>query len=61
MFNDIPSSVTTLVAASVTTSQGAIISGNGGAPPVVVDLGTVAASASVTITFDVTINALPPG
>ncbi len=61
VFNDIPSSVTTLVAASVTTTQGSIISGNGGTPPVRIDLGTIAASGSVTITFDVTINALPPG
>ena len=61
VFNDIPDSVTTLVPGSVTTTEGSIRSGNGGTPPVGVDLGTVAASALATITFDVTINALPAG
>ncbi len=60
-FNDIPDNVTSLVPGSVTTTQGSIVSGNGGAPPLTIDLGSVAASGAATITFDVTINALPPG
>ena len=61
VFRDIPDSATTLVAGAVTTSQGAIVSGNGGTPPVVVNVGTIAPSGTVTITFDVTIDPLPPG
>jgi len=61
VFTDIPDSVTTLGPGSVTTTQGAITSGNGGMPPVGVALMSLAPAASATITFDVTINALPPG
>ncbi len=61
-FSDIPDANTSLVAGSVTASQGTVTGGNAGAPPVTVDLGTLAAGASATVTFDATINdPLPAG
>ncbi len=62
-FTDTPDSNTSLVVGSVTTSQGSVIVGNtAGDTTVTVDLGTVAAAATVTITFDVIINnPLPVG
>ena len=56
VFNDNPDANTTLVVGSVTTSQGTITSGNGGVPPVTVDVGTINGGASVTIGFRVLIN-----
>lgn len=61
VLTDTPDSNTTLVAASVTTSQGTIASGNAGTPPVTVNLGTIPNGGSATVTFDVTINPLPAG
>ncbi len=61
-FTDTPDVNTTLVAGSVVSSQGVVISGNGGVPPVVVNIGTIPAGATVTITFQVRIkNPLPAG
>ncbi|MFN8498622.1 MAG: hypothetical protein U0641_12290 [Anaerolineae bacterium] len=61
-FTDTPDPNTTLVSSSVTTTQGTITSGNSGVPPVTVNVGTIAANASVTITFKVRINnPLPTG
>ncbi len=57
VFTDTPDANTTLVAGSVTTSQGTITSGNTGAPPVTVDVGVLPASGGVAeITYRVTIN-----
>jgi uncharacterized repeat protein (TIGR01451 family) len=63
IFNDTPDANTTLVAGSVTTSQGTIAGGNAGTPPVIVNLGSIAgAGGSATITFDVRVaTTLPPG
>ena len=62
LFTDTPDANTTLISGSVTTSQGSVTSGNtGGDTNVAVDVGTLAASASATITFDVTINGFTPG
>jgi uncharacterized repeat protein (TIGR01451 family) len=63
IFNDTPDHNTTLVNNSVTTTQGAIVGGNGGTPPVIVDIGTIpGAGGKVTITFDVLVaTSLPPG
>jgi uncharacterized repeat protein (TIGR01451 family) len=54
---------TTLVAGSVTTSQGAVAVGNGpGDTTVVVSLGSLAGGATAKVEWDVTVNAhLPPG
>jgi uncharacterized repeat protein (TIGR01451 family) len=54
---------TALVAGSVTTTQGAVTTGNGmGDVTVVVALGDLAAGGTATIEWDVTVNAvLPPG
>ncbi|MFK7958154.1 MAG: beta strand repeat-containing protein [Lysobacterales bacterium] len=62
-FVDIPDANTTLVAGSVTTTQGSITGGNAGTPPVTVDIGILAGQGgSVDIAFDVTINSpLPLG
>lgn len=56
VFRDTPDSNTTLVANSVVTNLGSVISGNAGAPPIEVQIGTIAANASVEISFRVTIN-----
>ena len=63
-FADTPDANTSLVAGSVTTSSGSVITGNGGGDTSVsVAIGTIAASGgSVTITFDVVVDdPLPPG
>jgi uncharacterized repeat protein (TIGR01451 family) len=62
-FTDTPDGNTSLITGSVTTSAGAIVSGNGGGDPSVsVNVGTIAASTSATIVFDVLIDdPLPPG
>jgi len=62
-FNDTPDANTTLVTGSVTTSSGAVTSGNGaGETAVAVNAGNIPAAGSVTITFDVTIDSpIPPG
>ncbi|HXO29118.1 MAG TPA: IPTL-CTERM sorting domain-containing protein, partial [Thermoanaerobaculia bacterium] len=54
---------TALVAGSVTTSQGAVTTGNGaGDTTVVVALGDLAAGGTATVEWDVTVHAnLPPG
>jgi uncharacterized repeat protein (TIGR01451 family) len=63
VIDDTPDANTTLTVGSVTTTQGAVTSGNtAGDSSVSVDLGTLAGSTSATITFEVTINdPLPPG
>jgi uncharacterized repeat protein (TIGR01451 family) len=65
IFTDTPDRNTTLVNNSVTTTQGAIVGGNGGTPPVIVNIGTIpGAGGRVTITFDVQVVSLlllPPG
>jgi len=63
VFNDTPDANTALVVGSVTTTQGSVTTGNsGGDSSVSVNLGTVIAFGSATITFDVTIdNPLPSG
>ena len=54
---DSPDTNTSLVAGSVVTSRGSVVDGNGGAPPVAVNFGTIAGgSDSVTVSFNVTIN-----
>ncbi len=62
-FSDVPDPNTSLVVGSVTTTQGVILTGNtAGDVDVAIDLGTMIAAASITITFDVTINnPLPVG
>ncbi|HEX2831592.1 MAG TPA: hypothetical protein VHW00_01175 [Thermoanaerobaculia bacterium] len=61
VFTDTPDANTTLVSGSVTTSSGTVTTGNsGGDTSVAVNVGTLNASQSVTITFDVVIdNPLP--
>lgn len=62
VFTDTPDANTTLVVGSVRTSQGTITNGNAGIPPVVVALGDLPRGATVTISFEVTVNApLPMG
>jgi uncharacterized repeat protein (TIGR01451 family) len=57
LLTDTPGANTTLVAGSVTTTQGTVTSGNGGGDTTVtVDVGTVAGGDSVTITFLVAID-----
>ncbi len=54
---DSPGSNTSLVAGSVATSRGSVADGNGGAPPVTVNFGTIAGGGdSVTVSFNVMIN-----
>ena len=54
---DSPDNNTSLVAGSVATSRGSVTDGNGGAPPVTVNFGTIAGGGdSVTVSFNVTIN-----
>ena len=61
VFNDTPDSFTSLVAGSVTTTQGTVTTGNtGGDTTVSVDVGTVTSTTTVAMTFDVLINAAPP-
>jgi len=56
-FADTPDANTALVVGSVTTTQGAVTSGNtAGDITVGVSIGTLAAADSVTITFDVTVD-----
>lgn len=60
VFNDTPDANTTLINGSVTTSAGAVALGNtAGDTSVTVNIGTLAAGASATITFDVTVDPLP--
>jgi uncharacterized repeat protein (TIGR01451 family) len=63
VLTDTPDANTELVVGSVTTSAGTVVSGNtAGDTSVEVDIGTLAAGASVTITFEVVIDEdLPPG
>lgn len=62
-YTDTPDPVTTLVAGSVTTTQGTITGGNTGTPPVTANIGTILAPAGkVTITYDARVrNPLPAG
>jgi uncharacterized repeat protein (TIGR01451 family) len=61
-FTDTPDANTALVAGSVHTSQGTVTGGNAGTAPVAINIGTLPSGASVTISFQVTINnPLPPG
>src|SRR5439155_15478942 len=62
-FTDTPDPNTTLVAGSVTTNRGTVTGGNGGVPPVTVNIGTLpGGGASATISFRVTIDTpLPTG
>ena len=54
---DSPDTNTSIVAGSVATSRGTVLDGNGGAPPITVDFGTLAGGGdSVTVSFNVTIN-----
>jgi uncharacterized repeat protein (TIGR01451 family) len=57
-FDDTPDADTTLVAGSVTTTQGTVVTGNsGGDTSVSVDLGTLASGGgSATVTYEVTVN-----
>ncbi len=58
VFSDTPDPNTTLIAGSVTTSLGTVTTGNNsGDLSVVVDIGTISPATTVTITFQVTINA----
>ncbi|MEM7049860.1 MAG: IPTL-CTERM sorting domain-containing protein [Acidobacteriota bacterium] len=61
-FSSLVDNLTSLVVGSVTTSQGTVTTGNtGGDSSVAVDVGTLAgAGGSVTITFDVTVDAPLP-
>ncbi|MDY7077535.1 MAG: pre-peptidase C-terminal domain-containing protein [Chloroflexota bacterium] len=61
--NDMPDSNTTLVVGSVSTSQGTVVTGNtGGDTNVAVDVGDIPPGASVTVSFQITINdPLPDG
>ena len=63
VLTDVPDANGALVVGSVTTTQGSITAGNGGGDTsVAVNIGTIAAGASVTVRYDVTIdNPLPVG
>jgi uncharacterized repeat protein (TIGR01451 family) len=62
IFNDTPDPNTTLVPGLVTTTQGTIVGGNAGTPPVIVNIGTIPGNGrSATITFDVVVTSLPAG
>jgi uncharacterized repeat protein (TIGR01451 family) len=63
MFYDAPDSNTSLVVGSVQVGYGTIISGNSsGDIDVLVDIGTISATTSVAVSFQVTINdPFPPG
>lgn len=57
VFTDTPDANSSLTATSVTTTQGAVTLGNtAGDTGVAVDIGTIAVSGTVTITFDVVID-----
>ncbi|PIE90914.1 MAG: hypothetical protein CR997_03400 [Acidobacteria bacterium] len=60
VFTDTPDPNTSLVAGSITTSQGTVTGGQAGTPPVVVEIGELLESSTVTITFQVAINAPLP-
>ncbi len=56
-FNDSPDINTSLVVGSVTTTKGSVVTGNtAGDDSITVDIGTIEAGETVTITFNVTIN-----
>ncbi|MEM6705195.1 MAG: IPTL-CTERM sorting domain-containing protein [Acidobacteriota bacterium] len=58
---DTPDASSSLVAGTVTTTQGSVTLGNsGGDTTVEVDLGTLGAGATATVTFDVSVDAVPP-
>jgi len=60
-FRDVPGAGSTLVVGSVTTTQGTVDQGNTGGDVVVeVDLGSIAAGASATVTFDVLVDGSEP-
>ncbi len=63
VITDAPDALTTLVNGSVTTTQGSIVTGNNpGDATIEVDIGSVTASGSVTITYDVVLaNPFPAG
>ena len=62
VFTDYPDANTSLVPGSVFASQGVIVNGNGGTPPVVVEMGLILGGGNVTISFDVLIDSpLPAG
>lgn len=59
-FTDTPDANTTLVVGSVQTSQGRVTTGNApGDTTIGVDIGTIDVGASVTITYQATVGALP--
>ena len=61
VFNDTPDANTTLVAGSVQTSRGTVVSGNdAGDTSVTVNVGTLGHHAAATITFRVTVNGPVP-
>jgi uncharacterized repeat protein (TIGR01451 family) len=62
-FDDTPDAATTLVAGSVTTTRGTVVSGNGGGDTAIsVDVGTLAPTEGVTITYRVVVDdPLPDG
>lgn len=61
VFNDTPDANTTLVAGSVQTSRGTVVSGNnGGDTSVTVNVGTLGHQAAATITFRVRVNSPVP-
>jgi uncharacterized repeat protein (TIGR01451 family) len=55
-FSDTPDPNTTIVAGSITASQGSVTGGNAGTPPVAVNLGTIQPGQSATIAFQVRVN-----
>ncbi|HET8799233.1 MAG TPA: DUF11 domain-containing protein, partial [Thermoanaerobaculia bacterium] len=60
VFNDTPDPNSTLIAGSVTTTAGSVTTGNtAGDTTVSVNIGTLAANGSVTITFRVTVDPIP--
>ncbi len=54
--NNTPDVNSTIVASSITTTQGNITNGNLGIPPVAVDIGNIAAGQSVAVEYKVRIN-----
>jgi len=61
-FNDTPDPNTTLLAGTIISSQGSVVSGQDGTPPIEVDLGDLAAGQSATLSFRVQIdNPVPAG
>jgi uncharacterized repeat protein (TIGR01451 family)/fimbrial isopeptide formation D2 family protein len=51
VFTDTPDALTTLVSGSITSTQGTIVSGQAGIPPIEVALGAIVDGGSATITF----------